>query len=98
MNKNILLSILLFSYYSLSFTQSNFNSEEFLQYRQQIKDMTANEIMQKYPAQNIYYSERQNKSTIEDFQYMDSIDIRYSLTGYEKELISYNHFMVSESL
>ncbi|MBE0653884.1 MAG: DUF3160 domain-containing protein [Bacteroidales bacterium] len=78
--------------------QSNFDPEQYQQYRQQIKDMSASQLLEKYPAQNLYYSSRLNKTSPEDFQYLDSIDLRYNLTGYEKELIADNHFMVSERL
>lgn len=98
MKKILLLTLNLLSIWVLISAQSNFNPDDFQQYRQQIKNMTTEEMLQKYPAQNIYYSSRENKTSLEDFQYLDSIDLRFQLTKYEKELISDNHFMVSERL
>jgi len=79
-------------------SQSSFDAQEFKEYREQIKDLSYEELMTNYPAPVIYYSERQTKTDYRTFQYMDSIDIRFSLTDYEKELIRDNHFMVSERL
>jgi hypothetical protein len=98
MKKIILLIISHFFIYFLIHSQSNFNHEEFQQYRQQIRNITTEEILQKYPAQNIYYSNRKHITPLKNFQYLDSIDLRFSLTDYEKALISDNHFMVSERL
>ncbi len=81
-----------------AFAQSNFDPEDYHNYREKIKDISAGEILEKYPPKNTYYSERKLKSSLESFQYLDSIDLRYLLTPYEKELLKDNHFMVTERL
>ncbi len=96
--KKLYISLLMLFFGSVVFSQSSFDPEQFQNYREQIKDMTARELLEKYPAQSIYYSDRKNKNSLETFQYLDSIDIRYSLTPYEKELLKDNHFMVTERL
>lgn len=98
MKKYLLLPVLLSFLTVFIYAQSNFNSEEFMQYHQQIKNMTADELLQKYPALNTYYSARETKSTLNKFQYLDSIDLRFSLTEYEKKLLEDNQFMVSERM
>lgn len=98
MRKIYTFALLLIFTTSLSFTQSGFDPQEFTNYRDQIRNITVNEILEKYPAPSIYYSQRKEKSQPENFQYLDSIDLRYSLTEYEKGLLSDNHFMVTERL
>lgn len=97
--KKIYLPILIIVLFGLTaFSQSSFDPEDYQNYREQIKDMSTREILEKYPAKNFYYSERKNKTSPESIQYLDSIDIRYSLTPYEKDLLKDNHFMVTERL
>lgn len=78
--------------------QSNFDPEAFMEYRNSLKGMTLNELVQKYPAQTVYYSSRKDKTDPGTFQYLDSMDMWFSLTNDEKQMISDNHFMVSERL
>jgi len=83
---------------TLAFSQSNFNAEEFLLYRQAIKDFSAADLSNKYPPQTNYYSGRTIPSSLEGFLYLDSIELRYDLTVDEKEMLADNHFVVSERL
>lgn len=78
--------------------QSTFNPVEFQNYRQQIKNMTTADLLQMYPPNQLYYSERDVPSVPGEFQYLDSIDNVFQLRSYEKELLADNHFMVSERL
>ena len=97
--KKIYLPILIILIFGSDvYSQSSFDPEEYQNYREQIKNMSAGDILEKYPAKNVYYSERKNKSSLESFQYLDSIDLSYSLTPYEKEMLKDNHFMVTERL
>ncbi|MCF8381666.1 MAG: DUF3160 domain-containing protein [Bacteroidales bacterium] len=94
-----ILTICFFAVFSaISFSQSNFNTEEFLLYRQTIKDLTNADLSGKYPPQTNYYSGRTIPSSFETFLYLDSIDLRFSLSADEKEKIANNHFVVSERL
>ena len=97
MKQFITLSILLFVL-PLSYSQSNFDQEEFLLYRESIKEMTTLDLMGKYAPQNAYYSNRRTPTALENITYLDSVEIRYGLTVDEKNMLEDNHFVVSERL
>ncbi len=97
MKQLITLSILLFIL-PLSYSQSNFDQEEFQLYRQSIKEMTTLDLIEKYAPQNTYYSSRRIPAALENIAYLDSVEIRYELTVDEKNMLADNHFVVSERL
>ncbi len=96
--KNLIVFIVSLFISVSAIPQSGFNTEEFLNYRDNIKNMTLSELLDKYPPRSVYYSNRENPTDINLFQYLDSIDLRYNLTSDEKEMISENHFVVTERL
>lgn len=96
--KNCLISFL-FALACLPLTsQSNFDPQAFMQYREQIKDMTAGELLQKYKAEGPYYSHRTHPTPLNSFQYLDSIELKFGLRDFEKSMLEHNHFIVTERL
>ena len=78
-----------------NFSQSNFNINAFQQFLHSHQNMTAEELLQMHPAG--VFSGDQNLP-LTDTRYLDSISIKYGLTGHELELLSQNGFVVSERM
>ncbi|MFC2115591.1 DUF3160 domain-containing protein [Bacteroidota bacterium] len=78
--------------------QSNFYPEVYKAYLETNKNISATQILEKYPPQTTYYSSRSNPSDLNKIPWFDSINRVYSLTGQERDLLSQNFFMVSERL
>lgn len=78
--------------------QSQFAPTEYLDFIQTNKSLTAEELLQKYPAQTTYYSSRSYPAVLNTLPWFDSINKKYHLTNGELELLKQNHFMVSERL
>jgi len=80
------------------FAQGNFTLEEYDQFLQQNQNLTTEDILLNYPAQNPYYKSLDKYTSIDDFFYLDSILMKYQLTDQEIELLKNNHFVVTERL
>ncbi len=78
--------------------QSSFDPEAYKAYIEANKTLSAGQLLDRYPAQTTYYSSRTNPAELNKIPWFDSINRVYGLTGYEKELLSQNFFMVSERL
>jgi len=87
----IFLSVLLLSN---SYAQ-DFNVDNYKAFLSTHQNMTSDELLQMYPA-NKFVGEI-NRNT-ENALYIDSINVHYNLTGYEKSLINKYGFMVSERI
>ncbi len=77
-----------------SYSQS-FDIEAYKEYLKTHQDMTAEELLQEYPAGDF---NRYAKTDFQAAEYGDSIDQKYGLTPYEKQLIGDHGFMVTERL
>ncbi|MFC2130383.1 DUF3160 domain-containing protein [Bacteroidota bacterium] len=86
------LAVLLFNLYCLD---AQFDIEAYKEYLKSHKDMTVDELLQEYPA-GLFLKEA--PTNLYDAKYGDTIDIKYRLTDYEKDLISKHGFMVTERL
>ncbi len=97
MKKCLLIFVFALGFLKLT-AQSNFDPEAFMQYREQIKGMSAGELLQKYKAEEDYYSYRTNPTPLNSFQYLDSIEMKFGLSDHEKSMLQHNHFMVTERM
>ncbi|MFW5752098.1 MAG: DUF3160 domain-containing protein, partial [bacterium] len=80
------------------FSQENFNQEVYKTFLENNNNFTTKQLMEANPHKTIYYSDRQEHTNLDNVPWFDSINQHYHLTGYEKALISKNHFMVTERL
>ncbi len=78
--------------------QNSFDPGAYKAYIEANKNLNAAQLLDKYPAQTTYYSSRDYPADLDKIPWFDSIDRVHELTGYEKELLSRNFFMVSERL
>ena len=78
--------------------QSGFNPEDYMDFREENKDLTTNELLDKYPAPTTYYSHRVNAPDLSGIAWLDSIDRVYEITPDEKELLKKHDFMVTDRL
>src|SRR6056297_1107017 len=78
--------------------QSGFNPEDYMDFREENKDLTATRLLEKYPAPTTYYSHRVNSPDLSGIAWLDSIDRVYTLTPDEKELLKKHDFMVTDRL
>jgi len=83
---------------SAIFAQSDFSPEDYMEFREQNKNLTTDQLLEQYPARTTYYSHRQYEMDLNSIPWFDSIDAIYKLTGQEKSLLRKNNFMVSERL
>ena len=98
--KNILLVSLLIFIFHINpvFSQTTFDADNFKLFLENNKTLTAVELINKNQPQTEYYANRLRPTNLEIIPWFDSIDAKYQLTGYEKELLKHNHFMVTERL
>ena len=77
--------------------QSSFSKNDYENFLKQNKSMTYSDAAAEYPLPQTYYK---NNSPVNlyKYNYFDSLEIKYSLTKGEKDLIQKNGFMVSERL
>jgi hypothetical protein len=89
------LFLLILSQKIISQTVDNFNLEEYLEFLEKNKSITAQELQLQYPA-GVY----QEKITASQSQplYLNLIDNHFNLTDYEKVLLEKHGFMVTERL
>ncbi|MFC2131927.1 DUF3160 domain-containing protein [Bacteroidota bacterium] len=89
------LLLYLVTFLCASILNAQFDVEAYKEYLESHQDMTFDELIQEFPAG---YFLDEAPTNLYDAEYGDSIDIKYKLTEYEKELISKHGFMVSERL
>lgn len=87
--------IIIFSFTGIIIPQSNFTVDNYKQFLSSHKDMTKDQLLTLHPAGTFLKNINCNYTSA---AYFDSINIKYSLTAFEKELINKNGFMVSERL
>ncbi len=97
MKRNILLWLCLGFSLGL-FSQSEFTSSEYMEFLDANKSLDAEGLLQQYPAQTTYYSSRKYPAELENYPWFDSIHNRYHFTSGELDLLSQNHFMVTDRL
>ncbi|OVE80495.1 hypothetical protein BVY01_00150 [bacterium I07] len=81
----------------LVYSQSNFNTQDYLQFLADNKDLETDRILSEHSPSNPYFSEIQG-TNLEDYLYLDSIQTVFNLTSSELDLLQKNRFMVSERL
>lgn len=96
-NLSVIMMLLILSV-QIVHAQSNFNSEEYYQFVENHQDMDSQELLDMYPLQTTYWSEMGSPAILENFEYLDSIQIKYELTGDELTALRDQHFIVSERL
>lgn len=78
--------------------QSNFSPEAYMQFRNQHRNYTAQELLSDHPVRTTYYSQRQQPETLTAIPWYDSLDSHFHFTADEKGVLSQHCFMVSERL
>ncbi|MDI6809471.1 MAG: DUF3160 domain-containing protein [Candidatus Eisenbacteria bacterium] len=73
----------------------DFDIDAYKQFLSEHQDLTSAELLQSHPAGLFHSQANLTPSTI---HYLDSIDVKYRLTDYEKSLIRQHDFMVTERL
>ncbi len=78
--------------------QSTFSPEDYMQFRNQHQNYTAQELLSDHPAITTYYSQRQHPEVLTAIPWFDSLDSHFNFTDDEKGVLSQHCFMVSERL
>ena len=76
--------------------QSNFSAEEYGRFLDSNRDLTGEQAITRHAPHNIYYKDIDNGTAQSETAYLDSVTIKFELTGPELELLSNNHFVVTE--
>jgi len=98
MNKpSYLLSIVLIICSITIQAQSTFSKTDYENFLKQNSSMTYEDASDEYPLPQTYYK-NDTAVNLYKYNYFDSLEIKYSLTKGEKDLIQQNGFMVSERL
>ncbi|MBN1479875.1 DUF3160 domain-containing protein [candidate division KSB1 bacterium] len=79
-------------------SQSNFSAAAYEQFLKENANKTAQQIITQYEPDAPYYNDRTDALLINDYAYLDSIEIKYGLTKDESAKLEKNHFVVSERL
>jgi hypothetical protein len=77
--------------------QSTFSKTDYENFLQQNSSMTYDDASVEYPLPQTYYKNN-SQVNLYKYSYFDSLEMKYSLTQGEKDLIQKNGFMVSERL
>ncbi len=78
--------------------QSNFSAEAYMQFRENHKNYTANQIIADHPPLTTYYNSRQYPANLSAIPWYDSLNMHFNFTADEQEFLKNNYFMVSERL
>ncbi|MBN1415583.1 MAG: DUF3160 domain-containing protein [Bacteroidales bacterium] len=78
--------------------QSSFNPAAYMQFLENNKTLTADQLLTNNPPKTVYYSSRTNPANLWDIPWYDTINSVLDLTDTEEELLGNNFFMVSERL
>ncbi|MFQ6676267.1 MAG: DUF3160 domain-containing protein [Fidelibacterota bacterium] len=94
---------LLWSLFWLSFpatlpAQSNFNFEDYTQFLIENRDISAQELLERFTPEDPYYSRVPADTSPGEFAYLDSVMTLYDLTPDEKAILVDHRFVVSERL
>ncbi len=81
-----------------SYGQSGFSADGYMQYLQEVENLSAGALLEANPPQSTYYSHRQYPSGLSSVPWFDSLDRRFAFTADEKQMLAENHFMVTERL
>jgi hypothetical protein len=90
--------VLLFLSGSVLRAQTNFDPAQYKKFLEENKTLTADQLLENYPPQTTYYSDRLYPADLKTVPWFASIDSAFELTQTEKELLANNHFMVSQRL
>ncbi len=93
MFKIAIRAILLLNFSSI-FPQSNFNLDDYSEFLNSNQNLSTQQLMQMHPA-GIF---KDKVITNGDPLYQDSVNIKYELTNYEKQLLADHGFMVTERI
>ena len=80
------------------YAQSDFSVLKYAEFLESNRNLTANVLMSRHAPVNIYYESIEGGTQLEEFSYLDSVAIKYDLTGPEINQLKKNHFVVTERL
>jgi hypothetical protein len=92
------LFVLLFLSGSVLKAQTSFDPAQYKKFLEENKTLTTAQLLENYPPQTTYYSDRLYPADLKTVPWLASIDSVFELTQTEKELLANNYFMVSQRL
>jgi len=93
----VTLSVLILTGVSLQ-AQSTFDKDTYMQFLDENKTLTCNQLLENNPPKTVYYATRNYPTSPSDIPWYDTINNIYNLTDAEEGLLANNHFMVSQRL
>jgi hypothetical protein len=96
-NISAILLILVISGFILR-AQTTFDKETYMQFLDQNKTLTCEQLLENNPPKTIYHDSRIYPTGLNDIPWYDTINNIYNLTSAEEGLLENNHFMVSQRL
>ncbi len=78
--------------------QDAFSADEYYQFMRDHEDMESQELLNMYPPKTTYWSQTGHPANLDEFEYLDSIQIKYELTDNELTALEDRHFVVTERL
>jgi hypothetical protein len=78
--------------------QSTFDKDTYMQYLDENKTLTCNQLLENNPPKTVYYATRNYPTSPVNIPWYDTINNIYNLTDAEEGLLANNHFMVSQRL
>ena len=78
--------------------QGTFSPDTYMQFLEEHKDYSAQELLGDHPPRTTYYSSRQYPADLSAIPWYDSLNSRFRFTEDENNMLSQNFFMVSERL
>ena len=78
--------------------QSTFNKNTYMQFLDENKTLTCEQLLENNPPKTLYYATRNYPTSPVNIPWYDTINNTFNLTAAEEELLANNHFMVSQRL
>ena len=96
--KNLVQIVLLYLASAIGFAQTNNVKETYYNFLRANQNIDYPRAAELFPLQATYYQALPHLEELHAFNYYDSIDRKFKLTAYEKELISKNGFVVTQRI
>ena len=98
MKKLALIPVFLIGLFSIVLGQSNFDLDAYYQFLAENQNLGYQALTEQFPLSSTYYKFSAEQTDLNNYQYFDSVRIKFNLTEDEIRLLRENHFVVTERL
>lgn len=93
-----LSTVLFLSITFLAYGQDDFNYDDYQKFLEEHANIDATGLQDLHPSKDTYIKDFEKPLNVADYNFLDSIILKYDLTGDELDLLNKNRFMVTERM